>query len=405
MTGTIRPFSAAAALAFAFLLVSASVCRANPIPAKYGVGMSSEDINIYVYPSRTLVEGIYTFERMGEGAPIAIPMFYPLPPNAEKIGVSYVKNDGSEEEVEWKRSSLKYETAIGEYGVIEWTIRDFPAVKFPFKVAVRYEYELPRQNETHIMLYAMGSVKLTGQLNTSNLVYSKGCRVSLNTYFPREPEELEACLLWVDWAPVSGGKWQIRQGEMDVLLHESKWVGSMFVVSTELALDLLTMGSDYAVQFKPTWERFAWIENLSADKNVYKPGENVTLDVAVKRGSDLLTVVYEAEVRYYLIVDGRDMGLLGSSRVEIPSQNGRAATASTCTLPDKLNGTATVQAELWSWNASLEDVKEIDVEIVGEPEGGGLPTWFSVLIAAAAMVAAIAIIKIAREAQLRLALE
>jgi len=397
-----RWFFAAVTLVFVSLLFSASVCQANPIPTNYKVKMSREEINVYVYPPKSLVEGIYTFEEMWEEATAEVHMFYPLPPNAEKINVSYVKNDGSEEEVEWKRSSLKYETAIGEYGVIEWTIRDFPAVKFPFKVAVHYEYELPRQNETHIMLYAMGSIKLTGQLNTSNLVYSKGCRVSLNTYFPREPEELEACLLWVDGAPVSGGKWQIRQGEMEVLLHECKWVGSMFVVSTELALDLLTMESDYAVQFKSTWERFAWIENLSADKNVYKPGENVTLDVAVKRGSDLLTVVYEAEVRYYLIVDGRDMGLLGSSHVEIPSQNGRAATASTCTLPDKLNGTATIQAELWSWNASLEDVKEIDVEIVGEPQGGGLPTWFSVLMAAAAIVATIAIIKIAREAQLRL---
>jgi hypothetical protein len=62
------------------------------------------------------------------------------------------------------------------------------------------------------------------------------------------------------------------------------------------------------------------------------------------------------------------MSLLGSSRVEIPSQNGRATVAFTCKLPDKLNGTATIQAELWSWSASLEDVEEIDVEIVGEPQ-------------------------------------
>jgi hypothetical protein len=294
-----RWFFAAVTLAFVSLLFSASVCQANPIPTNYKVKMSREEINVYVYPPKTLVEGIYTFEEMWEEATAEVHMFYPLPPNAGKINVSYVKNDGSEKEVEWKRSSLKYETAIGEYGVIEWTIRDFPAIKFPFKVAVRYEYELPRQKETHIMLYAMGSVKLTHQLNASNLVYLKGCRVSLNTYFPREPEEMEAYLLLVDGTPVPGGKWPIRQGEMDVVLHESKWVGSMFVVSTELALGLFTMESDYAVQFKPTWERFAWIESLSADKSSYKPGENVTLDVAVKRGDDLLTVVYEAEVRYY----------------------------------------------------------------------------------------------------------
>jgi hypothetical protein len=390
-----KRFFAAVALAFVSMLVLASVCQANPIPLSYTVRMTREDINVYVYQSLASVEGIYTFDVMRMEATDEVHMFYPLPPNAEKIKVVYIKDDG-QEDVNWKRSSLEYETALGKYYVIEWTVRNSPAIKFPFKILVSYQYELPRQKETYVMLYAMGSVKLTHQLNMSNLVYSKDCQVSLNTYFPSKPKELEAYLIgvWmVDDLQVSDGKWPIQEGKMDVSRHESEWVGYKFVVSTELRLSLLTMGCDYAIQFEsePAAGKFAWIESLSADKSAYMPGENVTLETAVKRGNDMLAVVYEAEVRYRLLVDGEDMGLLGSSRIEIPSPNGLDTALFTFQLPDKQNhgGWIVVRAELWSWGSSLEDVKEVKLEIVddGGPPTEHSPMWISAIIAITAAVA------------------
>lgn len=299
-------------------------------------------------------------------------MFYPLPPNAEKITVAYIKDVG-QEDVDWKHSSLEYETMIGKYNVIEWTVRDYPAINFPFKILVSYEYGLLRQNEACVMLYALGSVKLMDQLNMSDLVYSKGCNVSLSTYFLSKPKEVEAYLVgvWeVDGVPVPDKKWPIQGGKMDVGRHESRWVGDKFVVSTELSLSLLTMRCDYAIQFKSAESKFAWIENPSTDKSAYTPGEKVTLETTVKRGNEMLAAVYEAEIRYRLLVDGEEMGFLGSSRIEIPSPNGHDTAIYTFQLPHKLNssGETVIQAELWSWNTSLEDMKEVLSEVVENGE-------------------------------------
>ncbi|MCS7115174.1 MAG: hypothetical protein RMJ15_06470 [Nitrososphaerota archaeon] len=400
MNGNAKWAFVAAALTFTFTLILAPVCQSNPIPVNYRVKMSEEDIKIYVYPSMALVEGIYTFEMMWGEPASEVHMFYPLPSNAEKIKVAYIKGD-EQRDVHWKRSSLAYETAIGNYSVIEWTLSESPALAFPFRILVRYEYEIPRQNDVYFMLYAMGSIKLTDQLNMPNLVYSKGCRVSLNTYFPNKPEDFDAYLvglLMVDDVPVPDGKWSIKEGKMDVSRHESKWVGDKFLISTELRLNLLTMRCDYAIQFKAAERKFAWIETLSTDKNAYKPGENVTLEVAVRRGNDMLAVVYEAEVRYTLIVDGEEMGFLGSSRIEIPSANGRDTARYTFQLPDKLNRSmeTVLSAELWSWNNSLEDTKEVLLEILENGDGNPpqteqSPMWVSAAIATAATSAVIAI--------------
>ncbi|MEM3626984.1 MAG: hypothetical protein QXZ25_03050 [Candidatus Bathyarchaeia archaeon] len=390
----------AVALAFVSLLILAPVCQANPIPVNYKVKMSKEDINVYIYSSKASVEGVYTFEEMWGEATNEIHMFYPLPPNAEKIRVAYIKDDG-QWDVDWKRSSLTYETVIGNYGVIEWTVSDSPAIPFPFKILVSYEYEVPRQNETYFMLYAMGSIKLTDQLNMSNLVYSKGCNVSLNTHFQSIPKEFEAYLVGVleaEGVPVPDGKWPIQGGKMDVSRHESKWVGDKFVVSTELRLSLLTMRCDYAIQFSSAGDKFAWIETFSTDKKSYKPGENVTLETTVRRGNDMLTVVYEAEVRYRLLFNGEDMGVLGSSHIEIPSANGRDTARFAFQPPDKLNrsGEAVIRAELWSWNNSLEDTKEVRLEIIENGDGEPPTTKQPVLISATmAITAAVAVIAIA----------
>lgn len=394
----------AVALAFVSVLILAPICQPNPIPVNYKVKMSKEDINIYIYSSKASVEGIYTFDSMWGEAADEVHMFYPLPPNAEEIRVAHIKDDG-QRNVNWKRSSLAYETAIGNYSVIEWTVSESPALAFPFKILVSYEYEVPRQNEAYFMLYAMGSVKLTDQLSTSNLVYSKGCNVSLNTHFLSKPKEFEAYLLgvWeVDGVPVPDGKWPVQGGKMDVSRHESKWVGDKFVVSTELRLSLLTMRCDYAIQFKSAESKFAWIENLSTDKSTYKPGENVTLEATVKRGNDMLTVVYEAEVRYRLLVDGEDMGFLGSSHIEIPSANGRDTARFSFQLPDKLNHSmeAAIKAELRSWNNSLEDTKEVRLEILENGDGEPPPTehspvWISATTAITAAIAVIAVAIIA----------
>lgn len=396
-------FFNAATLAFVSMLILAPFCQANPIPVNYRVKMAEEDIKISVNSSKASVEGVYTFEEMGGEAANEVHMFYPLPPKAEKIRVAHIKDD-CQRDVEWKRSSLAYETAIGNYSVIEWTVSGSPALAFPFKILVSYEYEAPRQNENFFMLYAMGSIKLTDQLNMPNLVYSKDCKVTINTYFPSKPEDFNAYLvgvLEVEGVPVPDGKWPIQGGKMDVSSHESKWVGDKFLVSTELRLSLLTMRCDYAIQFKMAESKFAWIEAFSTEKNTYKSGENVTGEVAVRRGNDMLTVVYEAEIRYRLLFDGEDLGLLGSSYIEIPSANGRDTASFTFQLSDKLNssGEAVIQAELLSWNNSLEDVKEVRLEIVEngdvEPPTTEQPVGISAAIAITATVAVIAVAMIA----------
>ncbi|MEM2393766.1 MAG: hypothetical protein QXW82_04650 [Candidatus Bathyarchaeia archaeon] len=388
--------SAATASALVLLLVLTPVCQSNPIPVNYRVKMSEENITIHVYPPKALVEGIYTFEKMWGETINEVQMFYPLPSNAQNIKVTYVK-DGEQEEINWKRSNLTYETAVGNYSVIEWTVNGSPSLAFPFRIFVKYDCEIPRQNEAYFMLYAMGSIKLTDQLNLPNLVYSKDCRVTIDTYFKGKPEVFDAYLVgvWeVEGVQVPDGKWSIQEGKMGVLRHESKWVKDRFVVSTELRLGLLTMRCDYALQFKEAESKFAWIEKMSTGKGAYKPGENVTIEVAVRRGNDMLAVVYEAEVRYRLFFGGEEAGFLGSSHVEIPSANGQAGAHFAFRLPDKMNfkGQAVVQAELWSWNSNLEDVKEVILEVMEDGSGEFPPAGQTTWISATAVIAAVTVI-------------
>ncbi|MEM2104709.1 MAG: hypothetical protein QW717_07475 [Candidatus Bathyarchaeia archaeon] len=375
---------------FAFTLLVVYACHATPVPTSYTVKMTSEHISIYVNHSIAVVEGIYTFDSMKiEPFVNEVNMFYPLPSNAQKIKVIYEGQD-----IGWKRSSLEYRTFMGKYSVIKWTVSSFWGLSFPFEIVVRYEYELPRENQTYIMLYAMGSVKLADPLNMSNLVYSKMCNVSINTYFSGSPKNLKAFLLGVKQAngvPVPDEKWLIEEGKNYVSRHEVEMVEGSVKVSTGLVLELFTMHSDYAIFFDSAEDKFAWIERLSSGKDVYMPGEDVMVEFSVKRGNDVLTVVYEAEIRFHLLVNGRDIGQLGSSHIEIPSSNGSVTATCNLRLPNKMDyeGEVAILAELWAWNTSLQDLEELRLKIVENSNTRFTENllWVIAAITAAALIA------------------
>ncbi len=146
---------------------------ANPIPTPTLI-MSREYISIEIIGFdnilRVKVVGVYPFKKLDFHK---VKMYFPVPYNVDWDTIRVYVDD---KPVKWRISDWKYETVIGNYPVIEWTISPVPK---EFNVTVVYEqYVKPSKNGSFEILYAMATGRFL------NKTYAKQCiaeiRISFN---------------------------------------------------------------------------------------------------------------------------------------------------------------------------------------------------------------------------------
>ena len=112
----------------------------------------------------------------------------------------------------------------------------------------------------------------------------------------------------------------------------------------------------------------AWIESLETDKQAYPAGEEVTTKVAVRRGNDVLDVVYQG-VLELMVTRGDQVVYKFEDLVEIPSGGGTDETVFMFELAEA--GHYTITAGLYSHNI-LEDEKSIVICVIKDRDGDGV---------------------------------
>jgi len=116
---------------------------------------------------------VYPFENVNFDK---VKMYFPVPYNVDWNTVKVYVN---EKPVKWRISDWKYETIIGEYPVIEWTIFPLPN---KFNVTVVYEQEVePLSDGSFKILYAMATGRFLNQ------TYAKQCVAEVKVAFGNLP--------------------------------------------------------------------------------------------------------------------------------------------------------------------------------------------------------------------------
>jgi len=113
----------------------------------------------------------------------------------------------------------------------------------------------------------------------------------------------------------------------------------------------------------------AWIETLKTDKEFYRPNEQVTTDVAIRRGDDLLGVVYEGSL-ILTVLKGNHIVHSFEAQVVIPSGGG----SDEFTFGFNLSETSEhiIKAELLS-NGMLDDEKSVTIKVTNDRDRDGIP--------------------------------
>jgi len=147
-----------------------------------------------------------------------------------------------------------------------------------------------------------------------------------------------------------------------------KRIGLVLVLLTLLMMPMATsvnaMASDAPGGGAGGDAKFAWIETLKTDTTYYNPGNTVSVAVTVRRGDDVLAVVYDAVLKLTVKKDDSTIFEM-SENVSIPSPGGSHPMIFTVLLSeDAPLGTYSVGAELWSWGTELGDVREVSFEVV-----------------------------------------
>jgi parallel beta-helix repeat protein len=128
--------------------------EANPIPIP-SLWMPEEHIDAKIFLVDGLVQagvnGTYPFTYLGfdDWTFDQVIMYYPIPPDADKNTVEM-----DETKLNWINSNKTYPTVLGNWPMINWTIKPVPEY---FEIKTYYEHPIPVIDGNYTFLYAMGT--------------------------------------------------------------------------------------------------------------------------------------------------------------------------------------------------------------------------------------------------------
>jgi len=156
-----------------FLLTAVALVKANPIyPGE--LVMTREDIAITISKVGgkmwAEVNGAYNFSTLGPSPFSSLPMYYPVPSDAEAIGVKI-----DETQLDWTYHGTYYPTFVGDFPFIKWLISPVPYV---FSIRTHYEHPVHIIGGNCTFLYALG----TGRY----LAEPKWCYAYITVYISKD---------------------------------------------------------------------------------------------------------------------------------------------------------------------------------------------------------------------------
>jgi len=231
-----------AVLASLLFPLFSSTVSANPIPVPTII-MPQEFINATIYEKDggyiAEVHGEYPFRNVGYSE---VSMKYPVPPDSESIQVLI---DGKP--VRWEWLDEYYETMLGSYRMITWTLRSPPE---KFTVTVCYTHRLKEMTGKQAFLYALG----TGR--------------HLEYYAKRTVAYVNVSLL----SPIS--KYEIYLGEE--LQEIGKGTGNHTSITFKVESEMFRpLTKDFLLLFTPKHKPIQ--ARIYTDKKIYRTGEPVKI--------------------------------------------------------------------------------------------------------------------------------
>lgn len=166
--------------AFLSLLLSIAIAsvNANPVMIDDIIYFVGEDINATISHAGPVVQanvnGTYVFWAPGT-PPTEATMYYPVPSSASNISVKI-----DETTLAWNWNNTHYDTVIGDYPFINWTITLVP--NSGFTISVHYEHPVPLIEGKYKFLYAFGTARLTR---------FKYCPANITTYISKDVAHTE----------------------------------------------------------------------------------------------------------------------------------------------------------------------------------------------------------------------
>jgi parallel beta-helix repeat protein len=140
------------------LAFNIQVLEANPIPVPPPwmlVEYIDAKISLADGVVQAGVDGKYFFIYFFPSPPYPLTdeviMYYPIPPDADKITV-----ETDETKLDWIYSNKTYPTVLGDWPMINWTVKPVPEC---FEIETYYEHLLPMIGGNYTFLYAMGTAR------------------------------------------------------------------------------------------------------------------------------------------------------------------------------------------------------------------------------------------------------
>lgn len=203
---------------------------ANPIPYPTLL-MPEEYINVTISPGEcgilyAQVDGLYPFKNLGHKN---VSMYYPVPPGAGEI---LVKMDGTS--LDWSYSDKNYPTVIGDFPMINWTIKPVPD---NFTIGTRYEHPLPKINGNYTFLYAMGTGRYLDTYAKQTTAY---VRILMDVAF----DELNVYTIGFN---STTNEWIWKPANYTLTQEDGKWIVLLTVVSDMFR----PLVEDLLLTFKP----------------------------------------------------------------------------------------------------------------------------------------------------------
>jgi PKD repeat protein len=136
-----------------FLLTAVALVKANPVyPGE--LVMTREDMVITISKVGgkmwAEVNGAYNFSTIFGSSPFPLlPMYYPVPSDAEAIGVKI-----DETQLDWTYNGTYYPTFVGDFPFIKWLIEPVPNA---FSIQAHYEHPVHIIGGNCTFLYALGT--------------------------------------------------------------------------------------------------------------------------------------------------------------------------------------------------------------------------------------------------------